>query len=79
MAATPTIVASPDGDIMKSVTIQLAGASKCWTFDERGACVDPAVFWPFYRPDTATRDQIKEIVPWLSRNNVLTMKDTKAA
>jgi two-component system response regulator LytT len=60
------------------VTNTVAGSSNYRTLDELQARLDPAVFWRVHRSHLVNITNIKEIVPWFSRNYILKMKDPKA-
>jgi two-component system LytT family response regulator/two-component system response regulator LytT len=60
------------------VTNTVSGTSNYRTLDELQARLDPAVFWRVHRSHLVNITNIKEIVPWFSRNYILKMKDPKA-
>jgi two-component system LytT family response regulator/two-component system response regulator LytT len=60
------------------VTNTVSGTSNYRTLDELQARLDPAVFWRVHRSHLVNIRNIKEIVPWFSRNYILKMKDPKA-
>lgn len=60
------------------VTNTVSGASNYRTLDELQARLDPAMFWRVHRSHLVNITNIKEIVPWFSRNYILKMKDAKA-
>jgi len=60
------------------VTNTASGTSNYRTLDELQARLDPAVFWRVHRSHLVNITNIKEIVPWFSRNYILKMKDPKA-
>jgi two-component system response regulator LytT len=60
------------------VTNTVSGTSNHRTLDELQASLDPAVFWRVHRSHLVNITNIKEIVPWFSRNYILKMKDPKA-
>jgi two-component system LytT family response regulator/two-component system response regulator LytT len=60
------------------VTNAVSGTSNYRTLDELQARLDPAVFWRVHRSHLVNITNIKEIVPWFSRNYILKMKDPKA-
>lgn len=60
------------------VTNSASGTSNYRTLDELQARLDPAVFWRVHRSHLVNITNIKEIVPWYSRNYILKMKDAKA-
>jgi two-component system, LytTR family, response regulator LytT len=66
-------------DAISVVTNSLAGASNYRTLDEVQTRLDPSVFWRVHRSHLVNINKIKEIVPWLSRNYILRMKDAKAS
>ena len=75
--AEEIIYASLVEDSITIVTGHLSGSSNCRTLDELQAQLDPAVFWRVHRSHVVNINQIKEIVPWFSRNYILRMKDPK--
>ena len=60
------------------VTNSASGTSNYRTLDDLQARLDPAVFWRVHRSHLVNITNIKEIVPWFSRNYLLKMKDPKA-
>jgi two-component system, LytTR family, response regulator len=60
------------------VTHTVSGTSNYRTLDELQARLDPAIFWRVHRSHLVNIKNIKEIVPWFSRNYILKMKDPKA-
>ncbi len=60
------------------VTERVTGVSNYRTMDELHARLDPSVFWRVHRSHLANINKIKEIVPWVSRNYILRMNDSKA-
>ncbi len=60
------------------VTNSVSGTSNYRTLDELQARLDPAIFWRVHRSHLVNITNIKEIVPWFSRNYILRMKDPKA-
>jgi two-component system LytT family response regulator/two-component system response regulator LytT len=76
--AEEIIFASLIDDIITVVTGQHTGTSSYRTLDELQARLDPSVFWRVHRSHLVNINQIKEIVPWFSRNYILRMKDEKA-
>jgi two-component system LytT family response regulator/two-component system response regulator LytT len=59
-------------------TNTVSGTSNYRTLEELQARLDPAVFWRVHRSHLVNITNIKEIVPWYSRNYILKMKDAKA-
>jgi two-component system response regulator LytT len=76
--AEEIIYASLAEDSINIVTGHLAGTSNYRTLDELQARLDPKIFWRVHRSHLVNINQIKEIVPWFSRNYILRMKDPKA-
>jgi len=60
------------------VTNTVSGTSNYRTLDELQAMLDPSIFWRVHRSHLVNIRNIKEIVPWFSRNYILKMKDPKA-
>jgi two-component system response regulator LytT len=60
------------------VTNTISGTSNYRTLDELQGRLDPAIFWRVHRSHLVNITNIKEIVPWFSRNYILRMKDPKA-
>ena len=75
--ADEIIYASLAEDSISIVTGQVSGTSNYRTLDELQARLDPEVFWRVHRSHLVNINKIKEIVPWVSRNYILTMKDAK--
>lgn len=75
--AEDIIHASMADDSISIVTGQISGTSNFRTLDELQARLDPDVFWRVHRSHLVNIHQIKEIVPWFSRNYILRMKDGK--
>src|SRR5262245_4922005 len=76
--AEDIIYASLAEDSINIVTGQVSGTSNYRTLDELQARLDPEVFWRVHRSHLVNINKIKEIVPWVSRNYILRMKDAKA-
>ncbi len=76
--ADDIIHASLAEDSISIVTGQISGSSNYRTLDELQARLDPEVFWRVHRSHLVNINQIKEIVPWFSRNYILRMNDAKA-
>ena len=75
--ADEIIYASLAEDSISIVTGQVSGTSNYRTLDELQARLDPEVFWRVHRSHLVNINKIKEIVPWVSRNYILRMKDAK--
>ncbi len=71
------IFATLEGDTIHLVTNAAAGSSNYRTLDELQTRLDPELFWRVHRSYLVNISQIKEIVPWLSRNFVLRMRDAR--
>ena len=76
--ADDIIYASLAEDSISIVTGQVSGTSNYRTLDELQARLDPEVFWRVHRSHLVNINKIKEIVPWVSRNYILRMRDAKA-
>jgi two-component system LytT family response regulator/two-component system response regulator LytT len=76
--AQEIIYASLVDESIVVVTNTVSGTSNYRTLDELQARLDPAVFWRVHRSHLVNITNIKEIVPWFSRNYILKMKDPKA-
>lgn len=76
--AEDIIYASLVDDEIRVVTDGVAGISNYRSMDELHARLDPDVFWRVHRSHLVNIKKIKEIVPWISRNYILKMKDSKA-
>jgi len=76
--AQDIIYASLADEGISVVTSQHAATSNYRTLDELHERLDPTVFWRVHRSHLVNINKIKEIVPWLSRNYILRMKDEKS-
>ncbi len=76
--AEDILFASLADESISVVTRQHTGTSNFRTLDELQARLDPDVFWRVHRSHLVNINQIKEIVPWFSRNYILKMKDEKS-
>ena len=76
--ADEIIYASLAEDSINIVAGQVSGTSNYRTLDELQARLDPEIFWRVHRSHLVNINKIKEIVPWVSRNYILRMKDGKA-
>jgi two-component system, LytTR family, response regulator LytT len=75
--ADEVVHASVEDEVIRVVTNSLSGTSNYRTLDELQNRLDPAVFWRVHRSHLVNINKIKEIVPWISRNYLLRMKDGK--
>ncbi len=76
--ADDIIYASLADEAVTVVTSHQTGTSSYRTLDELQAQLDPAVFWRVHRSHLVNINKIREIVPWVSRNYILRMKDERA-
>ena len=76
--AQEIVFASLVDEAIVVVTNSVSGTSNYRTLDELQARLDPTVFWRVHRSHLVNITNIKEIVPWFSRNYILKMKDPKA-
>jgi two-component system response regulator LytT len=75
--ATDLIYASLEGDTIQLVTNDATGSSNYRTLEELQSRLDPELFWRVHRAYLVNISQIKEIVPWVSRNFLLRMRDAR--
>ena len=75
--AEEIVYASLADEVITVVTGAVSGTSNYRTLDELHSHLDPAVFWRVHRSHIVNINKIKEIVPWVSRNYILRMKDGK--
>jgi len=75
--AEDIVFASLADESITIVTGQVTGTSNFRTLDDLQARLDPATFWRVHRSHLVNINQVKEIVPWFSRNFILRMRDTK--
>ena len=75
--ADDIVFASLADESITIVTGQVTGTSNYRTLDDLQARLDPEMFWRVHRSHLVNINQIKEIVPWFSRNYILRMKDPK--
>jgi DNA-binding LytR/AlgR family response regulator len=72
------VFASLADESITIVTGQVTGTSNFRTLDDLQARLDPNTFWRVHRSHLVNINQIKEIVPWFSRNYLLRMKDPRS-
>lgn len=77
--AEDIVCASMADETITIVTSHYTGTSNYRTLDDLHARLDPGIFWRVHRSHIVNINQIKEIVPWFSRNYILRMKDEKAS
>jgi two-component system LytT family response regulator/two-component system response regulator LytT len=63
--------------VIRVVTQQFEGQSKCRTIEELLDQVDSAVFWRAHRSFVVNINQIREVVPWFKSTYQLRMNDKK--
>jgi two-component system response regulator LytT len=63
--------------VIRVVTQQFEGQSKCRTIEELLDQLDPAVFWRAHRGFVVNINQIREVVPWFKSTYQLRMNDKK--
>ncbi|HEU5351568.1 MAG TPA: LytTR family transcriptional regulator DNA-binding domain-containing protein [Terracidiphilus sp.] len=69
--------AAIDEGIIRVVTQQMEGQSKCRTLEELLDLLDPAVFWRAHRGFVVNINHIREVVPWFKSSYQLRMNDRK--
>ncbi len=67
--------ASIDEGIIRIVTRNFEGQSKCRTLEELLELLDPARFWRAHRGFVVNIDQIREVMPWFKSSYQLRMND----
>jgi two-component system LytT family response regulator/two-component system response regulator LytT len=69
--------AAIDEGVIRVVTQNFEGQSKCRTLEELLEVLDPAVFWRAHRGFVVNINQIREVVPWFKSSYQLRMNDKK--
>ena len=69
--------AAIDEGVIRVITQNLEGQSKCRTLEELLEVLDPAVFWRAHRGFVVNINQIREVVPWFKSSYQLRMNDKK--
>ena len=69
--------AAIDEGVIRVVTQQFEGHSKCRTLEELLELLDPALFWRAHRGFVVNIDHIREVVPWFKSSYQLRMNDKK--
>jgi two-component system, LytTR family, response regulator LytT len=69
--------AAIDEGVIRIVTQQFEGQSKCRTLEELLEQLDPAVFWRAHRGFVVNINHIREVVPWFKSSYQLRMNDKK--
>lgn len=71
------VFAAIDEGVIRVVTQQVEGQSKCRTLEELLEQLDPAVFWRAHRGFVVNINHIREVVPWFKSSYQLRMNDKK--
>lgn len=69
--------AAIDEGVIRVVTQQFEGQSKCRTLEELLDLLDPALFWRAHRGFVVNINHIREVVPWFKSSYQLRMNDKK--
>jgi DNA-binding LytR/AlgR family response regulator len=69
--------AAIDEGVIRVVTQNFEGQSKCRTLEELLELLDPAHFWRAHRGFVVNIDHIREVVPWFKSSYQLRMNDKK--
>jgi two-component system LytT family response regulator/two-component system response regulator LytT len=69
--------AAIDEGVIRVVTQNFEGQSKCRTLEELLDLLDPAVFWRAHRGFVVNINHIREVVPWFKSSYQLRMNDKK--
>jgi two-component system response regulator LytT len=69
--------AAIDEGVIRVVTLNFEGQSKCRTLEELLELLDPAVFWRAHRGFVVNINHIREVVPWFKSSYQLRMDDKK--
>jgi two-component system, LytTR family, response regulator LytT len=69
--------ASIDEGVIRVVTQQFEGQSRCRTLEELLELLDPALFWRAHRGFVVNINHIREVVPWFKSSYQLRMDDKK--
>jgi two-component system LytT family response regulator/two-component system response regulator LytT len=67
--------AAIDEGVIRVVTRNFEGQSKCRTLEELLELLDPARFWRAHRGFVVNIDQIREVMPWFKSSYQLRMND----
>jgi len=74
---TEICYAAIDEGVIRVVTPQFEGQSKCRTLEELLDLLDPAIFWRAHRGFVVNINHIREVVPWFKSSYQLRMNDKK--
>jgi two-component system LytT family response regulator/two-component system response regulator LytT len=69
--------AAIDEGVIRVVTQNFEGQSKCRTLEELLELLDPAMFWRAHRGFVVNINHIREVVPWFKSSYQLRMNDKK--
>jgi two-component system LytT family response regulator/two-component system response regulator LytT len=69
--------AAIDDGVIRVVTQNFEGHSKCRTLEELLELLDPALFWRAHRGFVVNINHIREVVPWFKSSYQLRMNDKK--
>jgi two-component system, LytTR family, response regulator LytT len=69
--------AAIDEGVIRIVTQQFEGQSKCRTLEELLEQLDPSLFWRAHRGFVVNINHIREVVPWFKSSYQLRMNDKK--
>ena len=69
--------AAIDEGVIRVVTQNFEGSSKCRTLEELLELLDPALFWRAHRGFVVNINHIREVVPWFKSSYQLRMDDKK--
>jgi|HubBroStandDraft_1064217.scaffolds.fasta_scaffold94094_2 two-component system response regulator LytT len=69
--------AAIDEGVIRVVTQNFEGQSKCRTLEELLELLDPALFWRAHRGFVVNINHIREVVPWFKSSYQLRMNDKK--
>ena len=69
--------AAIDEGVIRVVTQNFEGSSKCRTLEELLDLLDPALFWRAHRGFVVNINHIREVVPWFKSSYQLRMDDKK--
>jgi two-component system LytT family response regulator/two-component system response regulator LytT len=69
--------AAIDEGVIRVVTQQFEGQSKCRTLEELLELLDAAVFWRAHRGFVVNINHIREVVPWFKSSYQLRMNDKR--
>jgi len=74
---TEICYAAIDEGVIRVVTQNFEGHSKCRTLEELLELLDPAVFWRAHRGFVVNINHIREVVPWFKSSYQLRMNDKR--